>query len=95
MDLIIALLALLVAASWIAAFGFARLNAALDRVHCVTFAAVASGGVLVVLAFVADGVSNRSLKIAALAIILLISGAALSHATGRAVVLRPHEEDDR
>lgn len=90
-----ALLALIVIAGWIAAFGFVRLNAALDRVHCTTFALVACGLPLAVLGFVADGVSTRSLKIAALAIFLLVCGAALSHATGRALMLRPHEEDDR
>lgn len=95
MDLIAALLALIVLAGWIAAFGFVRLNAALDRVHCVTFAVVGCGVALAALGFAADGVSNRSLKIAALAIFLLVSGAALSHATGRALMLRPHEEDDR
>lgn len=82
------LLALVVAALWLAAFGFARLRSAYDRVHCVSFAAVAAGPFLVAAGFVGDGFSDRAWKILLFAVVTLISGAVLAHATGRAIAFR-------
>jgi multicomponent Na+:H+ antiporter subunit G len=81
------LLGLSVAACWLGAVGFARLRAPLDRVHCVTFVNVA-GGVALVAALLADGVSDRSLKILLVLMVNLVGGAAVSHMTGRAVTQR-------
>ncbi len=82
------LLGLSVAACWLGAVGFARLRAPLDRVHCVTFVNVAGGVALLVAALLADGVSDRSLKILLVLMVNLVGGAAVSHMTGRAVTQR-------
>jgi multicomponent Na+:H+ antiporter subunit G len=85
---IVAALAVLLLAAWLGAAGFARLRAPLDRLHCVTFVNVAGGGALFVAALLSDGLSIRVCKILLMVIGALIAGAALSHATGRALVLR-------
>lgn len=82
------LLAVMVLAAWLGCAGFARLRAPLDRMHCVTFVNATSGTALVVAAFVADGPSNRAFLILLVAAISLLAGAAMSHATGRALLLR-------
>jgi multicomponent Na+:H+ antiporter subunit G len=86
-----ALLALAVLACWLGAAGFARLNSPLDRLHCVTFVNAAAGIAILVAAFVADGISARAIKILVLNAAALASGAALAHATGRALLLRQRE----
>ena len=89
MTIIIAvLLSVLVASLWLAAWGLARLRAAYDRVHCLSFAIATAGPVLVVTGFVADGASDRAWKILLLVVLLLSSGTALTHATGRAIAFR-------
>ncbi len=87
-----ALLAMLVLAAWLGCVGFARLRSPLDRLHCVTFVNAACGAALVAVAFVADGLSDRALKTLLLVIAALFSGAAVAHATGRALVLRGSAE---
>ena len=82
------LLGLMVAAAWIGALAALRMRAALDRMHAVAFVNAAGGGLLTLACFVADGVSPRSLKVLAVYGLLLLSGAALSHATGRALLIR-------
>jgi multisubunit Na+/H+ antiporter MnhG subunit len=82
------LLGVLVATLWLAAFGLARLCSAYDQVHCVSFAAAAAGPVLAAAGFVADGFSDRAWKILLFAALTLIAGAALTHATGRAIAFR-------
>jgi multicomponent Na+:H+ antiporter subunit G len=86
------LLALAVLASWLACAGFARLPTALDRVHCVTFLNATAGLAVTIAAFVADGLSDRALKMLLLTIVSLVTGAALAHVTGRAVLLREAAE---
>ena len=86
-----ALLALAVLTCWLGAAGFARLKSPLDRLHCVTFVNAGSGIAILIAAFVADGVSARALKILVLNAAALASGAALAHATGRALLLRQRE----
>jgi len=81
-------LAVVLLAAWLGAAGFARLRAPLDRLHCVTFVNVAGGGALFVAALLSDGLSIRVCKILLLVVVVLLAGAALSHATGRALVLR-------
>ncbi len=88
-----ALLALALIDVWLGCLGFARLRSALDRLHCATFVNAGAGLAIVVAAFVADGFSDRALKILMLATIQLIVGAALGHATGRAVFLREPVKD--
>ncbi len=82
------LLGVLVLSAWLGCAGFARLRSPLDRLHCVTFVNAACGAALAVVAFVADGASDRAFKILLLVAAALLSGAALAHATGRALVLR-------
>ncbi len=87
------LLGLALLAAWLGCFGFLRLRTALDRLHCVTFIAAGAGLPIVVAAFVADGGSDRAFKILLLAVVQLAAGAALAHAVGRALLLRPAAED--
>lgn len=82
------LLALTVLTLWLAVWGFARLPTAYDRLHCTSFAAVAAGSSLAILGFVADGASDRAFKILLLAVLMVASGAAMTHATGRAIAVR-------
>jgi multicomponent Na+:H+ antiporter subunit G len=82
------LLALLVLAAWLGCAGFARLRAPLDRMHCVAFVNATAGTALTIAAFVSDGASDRALKVLLVTGISLLAGAAMSHATGRALLLR-------
>ena len=86
--MIVACLALLVLTIWIGCFGFARLSSPYDRLHCATFVAAAGGVLMVLAAFLADGASDRAWKILLLVILVLVNGAALSHALSRAVAWR-------
>ena len=86
-------LGLAVFSAWLGCVSFARLRSSFDRIHCVTFVNAASGLALVIAAFVADGLSDRALKILFLAFVSLINGAALSHATGRALFLRQQQTE--
>ena len=87
------LLGVAVLAVWLGCAGFARLRAPLDRLHCVAFVNAVAGLALTVLGFVADGASTRALKILLITAVSLVGGAALSHATGRALLLRGARPD--
>ncbi len=82
------LLALLVATTWLGCLGFARLRLPLDRLHCATFTNAAGGVLLAAIAFAADGASDRAFKVLLTVAVSLLSGAALSHAVGRALIYR-------
>jgi multisubunit Na+/H+ antiporter MnhG subunit len=82
------LLVALVLCTWLACIGFVRLHTPLDRLHCVAFVNVTSGFFLVLVAFAADGLSPRSLKILIMAVLGVLSGAAGAHVIGRAVLQR-------
>ncbi|MGY2052230.1 monovalent cation/H(+) antiporter subunit G [Methylobacterium sp. JK268] len=82
------LLALAVAAAWLGGLGALRLPRALDRLHAVTFVGVAAGLPVAAAALLADGVSSRSLKVLLLVGLQILWGAVLSHASGRALLLR-------
>lgn len=82
------LLGIAVLAAWVGAAGFLRLRDPLDRLHCVAFVNATAWVALAVAAFVADGLSDRALTILLVAVIGLVAGAAMSHATGRALLLR-------
>jgi multicomponent Na+:H+ antiporter subunit G len=83
-----ALLIVMVLATWLGCAGFARLRGPLDRMHCVTFVAVTAGTALTLAAFLADGVSDRALKILVVTLLCLLSGAVNAHAIGRALLTR-------
>lgn len=92
--LIDALLAVMVLLVWLGCAGFARLRTPLDRLHCVAFVNVTAGSVLVLLAFLSDGASVRAGKILLLVATGLVAGAALSHATGRMILMREARSAD-
>ena len=81
-------LAFAVTAVWIGCFGALRLRSALDRLHAVTFTNAAAGLLVAAAAFLADGISARSVKLACLIVFVLVTGSAVSHAAGRALALR-------
>ncbi|MDP4024185.1 monovalent cation/H(+) antiporter subunit G [Methylobacterium sp. NEAU 140] len=85
-------LGLAVAAAWLASLALLRLPRALDRLHAAAFLNVAVAAPVAVAAFVADGISVRSLKILLIALLLVAWGAVLSHAAGRAVLMREGRE---
>ncbi len=88
------LLAIVVLATWLGCAGYARLRTPLDRMHCVAFVNATAWVALTAAAFVSDGCSGRALKILAITVVNLLAGAAMSHATGRAVLLRDGTSDD-
>lgn len=73
--------------TWLGCIGFARLPSAYARLHCVAFVAFGAGLPLTLESFFADGASSRALKVLLLLVLVLVCGAALSHATGRAIAL--------
>ena len=83
-----ALLGLLVAVVWLGCLGFARLCSPLDRLHCAAFVNAVVGGVLTAIAFAADGPSDRAFKVLLTVAVTLLTGSALSHAVGRALLYR-------
>lgn len=83
-----ALLALAVAAAWLGCAGFARLVWPLDRLHCVTFINPTSGALILAAAVLWGGAADDVLKTAVLMTALLVGGAAIAHATARAILQR-------
>ena len=79
---------IMVAAAWLAAAGFARLRAPLDRLHCVTFANAGCGLALLAASLAGDGFSNRTGNIVLVVALNLLGGAAGSYAVGRALRVR-------
>jgi multicomponent Na+:H+ antiporter subunit G len=77
-----------VAVSWLGCIGFAGFRSPYDRLHCVTFVAVTAGFFVTLAAFIADGLSDRALKILLFFLLTLANGAAVAHASGRAVARR-------
>ena len=86
------LLAVVVGVVWLGCLGFARLRTPLDRLHCVAFVNAAAGSALCVAGFLADGASTRAWNILLTVLVSLCYGAALSHASGRALWLRADAE---
>ncbi|HEX8756914.1 MAG TPA: monovalent cation/H(+) antiporter subunit G [Steroidobacteraceae bacterium] len=87
-QLVQALLALAVLAAWLGVAGFLRLASPLDRLHCVTFANVTCGVSILIAAALWDGSPEDVIKLALLLGALLVGGAAIAHATARAIVRR-------
>lgn len=77
-----------VIAVWLGCLGFARLSNAYDRLHCVTFVSVAAGVPLMLACWAHQGASEPILKVVFVVLFALLNGAALGHATGRAVLHR-------
>ncbi len=88
---IAALLAVGVAASWLGVLGFLRLDDPLDRLHAVTFINAVTGAAITLAVLLADGVSDRALKVLLILGLNLLTGAAASHLLGRAIVNRTAE----
>ena len=83
--------ALLIAAvlcAWLGCLGFARLEAPLDRLHAVAFVNWTTIVAVTLAALAADGLSNRACKLLLTTAVVLLVGAAASHAAGRALVAR-------
>jgi multicomponent Na+:H+ antiporter subunit G len=91
----ITLVALGVAACWLAALGLLRLPTAFARLHCVSFAGAAGGLCFMAAVLTARGSDPLGFKSAAAIILLLLTGAVSVHATGRALRLRQQALDDR
>lgn len=83
-----ALLAAAVLAAWLGAVGFARLAWPLDRLHCVTFVNITCGALILAAAALWGGSPDDVIKVAILLGALLVGGAAIAHATGRAILER-------
>lgn len=81
-------LVLAVASTWLASVALLRMPRALDRLHAVSFLNVVTGIAVTAAAFAADGFSGRSLKILLTMALLVGFGAVMSHAAGRALLLR-------
>lgn len=79
---------IVVAAAWLGAIAFVRLPDALSRIHIVTFVNVVAGAALTAAAAVTDGLSGRTLKVALIWLVTLVTSALLSHLTARALHLR-------
>lgn len=86
--LVAILLGLAVAATWLSALAILRMPRALDRLHAVSFLNIAAGLAVIATGFASDGVSVRSLKILLMIVLLVGFGAVITHAAGRAVLLR-------
>ncbi|HKS89730.1 MAG TPA: monovalent cation/H(+) antiporter subunit G [Stellaceae bacterium] len=90
----IVLLALGVAALWLAAFGMLLLPNALARLHCVSFAGAAGAFCFPAAVVIERGGNPLGLKSILLAILLLLSGAVVVHATGRGLRYRRQFRDE-
>ena len=83
--MIAALLAVAVLASWLGCAGLLRLPTPTDRLHLVAFVNIAAGIPLLIAGVLTDGATPRAFKMGAIVAINLLSGAAASHAIGRAL----------
>lgn len=86
--LIAILLGLAVAATWLSALAILRMPRALDRLHAVSFLNIVAGVAITAAGFASDGISVRSLKILLMVVLLVGFGAVITHAVGRALLLR-------
>ena len=89
-----ALLVVAVVVVWLGCLGFARLSNTYDRLHCVTFVSVAAGVPLMLACWANQGASEPLLKVVFVMLFALLNGAALGHATGRAVLHRERSRRD-
>ncbi|HEX4149976.1 MAG TPA: monovalent cation/H(+) antiporter subunit G [Pirellulales bacterium] len=80
-----------VAVAWLGALVFARMQTALERLHVIAVVNIVGGIVVLLGAFLTDGMSSRSLKCTVIWLVMVLSGALVSHVTGRALHLREGE----
>lgn len=80
-----------VAIIWLATLAFFRLSTPLQRIHVVTLVNVLGGGLVVLAAFLSDGLTARSLKCLFIWLVAAALGALLAQVTGRALHLRNGE----
>jgi len=83
--------ALAVAAAWLGCLGYLRLREPLDRLHCVTFSNIVGMFMLLIAAFLNDGLASRPLKLSMIWVIVILAGAVTSHAAGRAIHARSEQ----
>ena len=88
------LLAVAVAAVWLGCVGFIRLTDAFDRLHCVAFVGIAAGVPVMLAGWVSQGADPSMVKVCFLIACILVNGAALGHATGRALHHRRQAEPE-
>lgn len=77
--------------AWLGTFAFVRLDTPLERVHAISFINITVVGSLVIAGFLGQGVTPQTLKLCFIWIAMVLIGALLSHATGRAIYLRSGE----
>jgi multisubunit Na+/H+ antiporter MnhG subunit len=82
------LLLLGVVASWLGTAGLFRLATPYQRIHCVGFVTLVAGFCFAAAVFVTHPLSPLGWKAAFILVVLLCSGAVVSHATGRALAVR-------
>ncbi|KST56628.1 cation:proton antiporter [Methylobacterium sp. GXS13] len=82
------LLSLTIAITWLASLALWRLPRALERLHVLAFLNVTTSVLVTAAAFLADGVSGRSVKILLIMVVFLAWAAVLSHVSGRAMLMR-------
>jgi len=82
------LLSLTIAITWLASLALWRLPQALERLHVLAFLNVTTSVLVTAAAFLADGVSGRSVKILLIMVVFLAWAAVLSHVSGRAMLMR-------
>lgn len=90
-----ALLAALVGFAFLSTAALVRLRSGLDALHALGFLGLVCGALLLVAVLVSQGLATVAFKAAFLFIVLLGGGAAVMHATGRALFLRRTWEADQ
>jgi multicomponent Na+:H+ antiporter subunit G len=85
------LLAVGVFAAWLGVIAFIRMPTPFQRLHAVSFVNVVAAAPIVTAALLSDGVSSRALKCLFMLFFVVLIGALLTHATGRALHFRGGE----
>lgn len=83
-----ALLAFAVLVAWVMALAFVRMPSQFGRLHAITFFNLVVGGATTAAVVVADGFTARSFQAVLIWLVVVVGGALLSHAIGRALQLR-------
>lgn len=89
------LLLLGVLASWLGCLALFRLKTPYQRIHCVAFVAVVGGFCFCLAVLLTYPESPLGWKAIFILLVLLCAGAVVSHATGRALLLRESSRERR
>jgi multicomponent Na+:H+ antiporter subunit G len=89
------LLVLGVLASWLGSLALFRLRTPYQRIHCVAFVTVVGGFCFCLAVLLTHPGSPLGWKAAFILVVLACAGAVVSHATGRALLLRESSEEKR